>query len=145
MLTDVTIAVLDSWMAMVLAAVGGGANPTPAKIGTGQYRSTHWAFEHTVHEELEVYPQLPGELGAFGVCDSPEQFMAKVGHALEASDRKFCMSFVEVRKDQQPADGGWRWHKWGEYIGDGEPTMEYLHDEPKFERVFTYHVYELRR
>jgi hypothetical protein len=41
--------------------------------------------------------------------------------------------------------GGWRWHKWGPYIGTQEPKCEYIHDEPEIEEVFTYHVYELKQ
>jgi len=48
-----------------------------------------------------------------------------------------------IRKDLEPTDGGWRWHKWGEYIGTQNPQMEYIHDEPEIEKVYVYHIYEL--
>jgi hypothetical protein len=47
---------------------------------------------------------------------------------------------TEVRKDDQPKQGGWRWHKWGPYIGTHEKQFEYLADEEGIERVFCYHI-----
>lgn len=93
------------------------------------------------------YPDLgPDEqsFGCYGVCDSPTQFMAHaIGQWLAASDRKFVVSFTCIRKAEQPEDGGWRWHKWGEYIGEKDPQYEYLYDEcPEITEVYVYHVYE---
>ncbi len=76
------------------------------------------------------------ELCPYGVCDSIKQFNAKYLHLLEDSAESYCVAFVEVRKDEQPSEGGWRWHKWGPYIGDGDPQFEYLYDEENFESVF---------
>jgi hypothetical protein len=47
-----------------------------------------------------------------------------------------------VIKANQSHEGGWRWHKWGEYIGKYEPQYEYLYDEPEIEKVYVYHIYE---
>lgn len=83
-------------------------------------------------------------LYSYGVADSPEQFLAKHGEHIEALGRDLCVFMVHVRKSTQPSDGGWRWHKWGPYVGTGEPTMEYLYDEPGFEDgVWTYSVHEV--
>jgi hypothetical protein len=59
------------------------------------------------------------------------------------SDRRFTLAFTRVRKRDQPDEGGWRWHKWGEYIGEKSPQYEYLYDEGnEIEEVYCYHVYE---
>lgn len=88
--------------------------------------------------------QVPGQrrqLSAYGVCDSPEQLLSL--YDFEADTRSFFISFVEIRKDNQPSDGGWRWHKWGPYVGKQKPMCEYIYDEPDIKNVFTYHIYEL--
>jgi hypothetical protein len=45
-------------------------------------------------------------------------------------------------KANQPKEDGWRWRKWGQYIGALEPTCEYIADEPHIDKVYVYHIYE---
>ena len=80
----------------------------------------------------------------YGVCDSIEQFLdTECGRALLDSPEEYCVSFTHVAKE--PGVGGWRWHKWGPYIGLGEPTTEYLADEEQFAAgVYCFHVYRRR-
>ena len=50
-------------------------------------------------------------------------------------------------KDNKGKGGGWRWHKWGEYIGKLNPQCKYLDDEEfgdNFEYVLCYHLYEIK-
>lgn len=77
----------------------------------------------------------------YGVCDSVEQLLAKYPE-LEASERQFLVTVHPLKKSEQSPDGGWRWHKWGEYIGTQEPLREYLYDEPVIEEVMVYQIYE---
>lgn len=80
----------------------------------------------------------------FGVCDDIEQFKrTDLYDRIVASERSWCVFFTHIQKNPEERDG-WRWHKWGPYIGEGEPQCEYLADEPFFDNgVYTYHVYEL--
>lgn len=78
----------------------------------------------------------------FGVCDEPEQVFEKWPH-LATSEKKFFVTFWPHSREQQPSQGGWRWHKWGEYIGVREPQYEYLYDEPEIELVYSFHIYEI--
>ena len=83
-------------------------------------------------------------LGAYGVCDTIDQVKEKYSKWLNDPKLKFCISFTKVTKAEQPADGGWRWHKWGEYIGTKEPQYEYLYDEgDDIHEVYCYHIYQL--
>jgi hypothetical protein len=77
----------------------------------------------------------------YGVCDSPEQFMEKYGKELKELPEEFCVAFTRVDRCDQEERGGWRWHKWGEYVGNGEITTEYLYDEPNFNYVYCFSVY----
>ncbi|MCK9567534.1 hypothetical protein M0R72_01130 [Candidatus Pacearchaeota archaeon] len=82
-----------------------------------------------------------GFRSTYGVCDSPEQFLASdVYKFYNERPEEFIATLTEVRKDDQPKQGGWRWHKWGPYIGTHEKQFEYLADEEGIERVFCYHI-----
>jgi len=82
--------------------------------------------------------------GSYGVADSIEQVLEKYKPYVDDPKNHFCFAFTEVRKDQQPARWGWRWHKWGEYIGIQEPQCEYLYDEPIIESAWVFHVFLIK-
>lgn len=88
----------------------------------------------------DEYGQRPADTG---VCDNWEQIIEKWPEIVE-SDRHFIISLAKWERASEPASGGWRWHKWGDYIGAHEPQCEYLHDEPEIESVCTFHIYEVR-
>lgn len=82
--------------------------------------------------------------GSYGVCDNVEQVKTRYAQWLEDPELKFCINFCKVKKSDQPEMGGWRWHKWGEYIGELNPQHEYLYDEDdSIQEVFCYHIYKL--
>lgn len=82
--------------------------------------------------------------GAYGVCDSLENLLEEYPELLDESDgcRKFVVVMHRIDKSDQPDLGGWRWHKWGDYIGKQTPTCEYIYDEPIIETVYCFHIYE---
>lgn len=94
---------------------------------------------------LEEHPDAPESLclNAYGVVDSPDQFQEDFRETLEADPRDFFVAFTEIRKDEQPETGGWRWHKWGPYYGTQKPQCEYIADEPEIESVYLFHIYQL--
>lgn len=93
------------------------------------YRKENWKDQDGIY------------LDAYGVCDSPEQLLSL--YDFEADPRKFCISFVKIERAYASPRGGWRWHKWGNYVGLKSPQMEYLYDEPDIEAVYTFHIYEV--
>ena len=126
--------------------VSGNGPVKPERIAEGMYRCGHWNVRDLCLDPL-VDPWLDPaawerDFETSGVCDDPEQAVTKL--RLRERPEKYFVSFVEIRRADQPRDGGWRWHKWGEYIGDKAPQAEYLHDEPDIERVFTFSVYEVK-
>lgn len=76
-----------------------------------------------------------------GVVDSPEQLLELVD--LDALPIPVAVTMVEIQRGDQPSSGGWRYHKWGPYLGTQNPQHEYLHDDTHIERVFTYHIYRV--
>lgn len=127
----------------ILRLVSGGRPTTPLLGHRGYYLAGHWSMDLVLGDRVaDTYPEFSG-LEPYGVCDSPDAFAAEFGELLETDPRSLIVSFVRMRRDEQPAQGGWRWHKWGPYVGKQESTMEYLYDEPEIEEVYTYHVYEV--
>ena len=86
-----------------------------------------------------------GDFNSYGVCDDFQQILDQCPEIVNSTGREFVITLAEMCKEDQPDWGGWRWHKWGPYIGTQEPTTEYLYDEPIIERVFCYHIYEKKK
>jgi hypothetical protein len=126
----------------------------PKRLTVGVYLIGHFSCDTmlsrdggNLHDDDEWDPyceELPGGVPCYGVCDSVGQFMEKFGDALKADAAAHCLSFTRIAKDEQSPVGGWRWHKWGPYVGNGEPMYEYLYDEPKFTEVYVFHVFRKR-
>ncbi len=88
------------------------------------------------HEEkyMSVAPKV-----TYGVADNIEQIKEYYKEEIADSTRKFFIHLTPVwqRKENAGKGGGWRWHKWGEYIGKLDPKCEYLDDED-FGKDFKY-------
>jgi hypothetical protein len=147
----------DTSLLAILALIGGDSGPRCTRIDRGIYQITHfngdsemdyeWRFgsagrNHRDRFEADYPSFAAGDFNAYGVCDSYQQVLEQCPEIV-ASERGFVMFITELSKASQPDEGGWRWHKWGPYIGTQEPQCEYLHDEPVIERVFTFHIYEV--
>ncbi|MGG1671524.1 hypothetical protein ACIFOE_12895 [Paenibacillus sp. NRS-1783] len=78
----------------------------------------------------------------YGVCDHYEQILNLAPEIIN-SEKKYVIGLTLVKKEWEPEDGGWRWHKWGEYIGNQSPQCEYIYDEPEIEQVYCYYIYEI--
>ena len=87
--------------------------------------------------DTEIYMSHP-----YGVCDNWEQIFKKIPEIkyYQNSKEKFVIFLCCHTKKNQPKSGGWRWHKWGPYIGNQESQCEYLADEPNIELVYSFHV-----
>ena len=146
MLVDPRLAV-NTEIDAILSLIGQGGRPK--KVETGIYLSNSFSFDSNIVGIVNQYFEFGQDddgnyLGAYGVCDSIEQVKQKYAKWLNDENLKFCASFTRIDKSDQPPDGGWRWHKWGTYIGDQNPQEEYLYDEDGIETVFCYHIYEIK-
>lgn len=88
------------------------------------------------------YPILT-DMGCYGVCDNFNQVLERGKKDLYSCDRYFVIIFTEIKREDQDSDGGWRWHKWGEYIGNQKPMHEYLYDDKHIDKVYCYHIIEI--
>lgn len=125
------------WILMAMAAAN-GRSPDTVRVAEGVFEVGHFGSSNWPIG-FEQFPDLSGP--SYGVCDHYSQIVDAIPE-LNDPDRKFAIAITQVRRGDQPLEGGWRWHKWGEYIGTKTPTTEYLHDEPDIDQVYVYHVYE---
>lgn len=125
-----------------LVASVNGNSPEVLVLDTGVFQIGHFgSSDFPKGVQTEDYPEL--SIGQYGVCDNYQQVLEKCPELRLDKDRKFIVTVTKIEKATQPSDGGWRWHKWGEYIGTQEPQCEYIFDEPDIEEVFCYHIYEI--
>jgi hypothetical protein len=79
---------------------------------------------------------------SYGVCDNYEQVLSYIPE-LKTKENHYVVFLTSMKKKHQPPRDGWRWEKWGEYIGVQDSQADYLYDEPVIEEVFVYHVCEV--
>lgn len=112
------------------------------------YLINRWSTSHTAESFVPYgdpdYRIFEDEVCQYGVADSLEQIVAHM-EPLRAHGKAWAVSAVRVDKADQPAFGGWRWSKWGPYIGEKKPESSYLADEPVIDSVWCFHVVEVRR
>lgn len=136
----------DSILAALSYVIGRGRKLE--RVSRGIYLIPHFSMDLLIwgkNNWEQDDPKVEGLESSSGVCDSVEQFKQDVVPLLEKHPEHLIVSMTHIDKKTQPADGGWRWRKWGPYIGKGTPTHEYLGEEPGFENgVYVYHIYILR-
>ena len=86
----------------------------------------------------------------YGVADNASQVLDYYDSLLEKEEckeymkeRKFVILLTPIFKEDQPEDGGWRWHKWGQYIGKFESKHEYIYDEVGIDFVYVFTILEV--
>lgn len=96
-----------------------------------------------VHQAGFDYDRFVCCISPYGVCDNVEQVKNHLG-AFLTNDTPVLVTLTPMRKADQPESDGWRWHKWGSYIGVQSPQCEYLADEPEIETVYVFHIHLLQ-
>lgn len=133
----------------ILAFLAGGGARRERHIEEGVVEIGHFSLDMLVWgrnspEYYMGYPEFAADgPQSYGVCDTPDQFLTKFRKLLQEDDRTFVIGFTHIAKDptNRGQGGGWRWHKWGPYIGEGTPQFEYLDDEDGFEDgVYVFHI-----
>lgn len=85
----------------------------------------------------------------YGVCDNASQVLDYYDSLHEQnkdymSNRNFVILLHPFFREDQPESGGWRWHKWGEYIGKFDSKCEYLYDEDGIGFVYAFSILEIK-
>ena len=142
----------DSQLAQILALLekdtvlpglveSDGCGGSFVELREGVYLIGHFNGSHMLPDN--VFDQYPDGLvcGSYGVCDGMDNLLDRAPELI-TSEREFVVTMTRVRRDDQSPEGGWRWHKWGEYLGTFDSQCEYLYDEVGIEEVYCYHVFE---
>ncbi|AGO48374.1 hypothetical protein Phi10:1_gp033 [Cellulophaga phage phi10:1] len=96
-------------------------------------------------DRYKIFPNF--EKQTCGVADNIEQIKEYYKEEVSDKTKKYAICVTPVWQDEQSEKGGWRWHKWGEYIGKLNPKCEYLYDEDfgeDFEYVLTFTLYAIK-
>ena len=104
------------------------------------FRSWEEMIEWNRSEQVEYDPHALYKQN-YGVCDNYQQILEYL--PVETDPRKFIIVLTPIYKKHEPCRYGWRWEKWGEYIGTQKSVADYLYDEPYIDMVYVYHVYEV--
>lgn len=108
-----------------------------------KFYQTDWSDIEKMSEQelnkLRSKHNTMDEVITYGVADNIEQ-ICKHYKFLENHPDNFTIFFSEIHKSHQPECGGWRWHKWGPYLGTQKPTMEYLYDEKEIDKVIIFSI-----
>lgn len=85
----------------------------------------------------------------YGVCDNASQVLDYYDtlykqHEDYMKDRKFIILLTPIFRDSEPESGGWRWHKWGPYIGKFEHECEYIYDEKGIDYAYCFKILEVK-
>ena len=110
---------------------------------TGVYRHDGYAYNFEGFLEEKCNVNIINNWVTNGVCDNYEQILEKHKDLLNAVDKNYVVGLSTVKREAQSSEGGWRWHKWGEYIGNQNPQHEYLYDDTHIDKVYCYHIYEI--
>lgn len=95
-------------------------------------------------DRMRDYINYENNAWYYGVADSIDQIVdlynKNEGGWFKGNHVILCR---KVTKDPENPCSGWRWHKWGDYIGTRNPQCEYLNDEPEIDEVFTFSIYKV--
>lgn len=120
----------------ILQIIGGG-KPV-IHLQKGCYEIGHFGSSHFLRDQGFVRVTS-------GVCDDLQNLLEKFPELEADPSRQFVVTLTRIDRSTQPDSGGWRWHKWGRYIGTQTPTTEYIADEPNIETVYCFRIHEKQR
>lgn len=145
---------LSGWMEFQWPELGFDDYPNEAA------RRAWWRGREAIMDVLadDERPVFPPELDwdafppdEYGIGDSTEQILAHPDVAWIYTDpREFVVILIEIRREDQPAQQGWRFRKHGSYIGVHNVEWEYLAEQDgvrgdRIDSVVTYHVIAVKK
>lgn len=84
----------------------------------------------------------PGYRSGYGLADNEEQVLERYKHLADRKEQ-FVIFMTPMYRKFESSWGGFRFHKWGEYIGTHDLTCEYLYDQTDIDVIYVYHVHQI--
>lgn len=97
-------------------------------------------------DRYKIFPNF--EKQTYGVADNIEQIKEYYEEEISDKIKKYAICVTPVLQKHQSEKDGWRWHKWGKYIGKLNPQCEYLYDEDfgeDFKYILTFTLYKINK
>ncbi len=120
---------------------------------TGIYQSTFpFNFPEDEFEEINGHSRYETfvnmEKSTYGVADTIDQIKDYYKEEIADTNNRYAIALTPVWQDKanEGKGGGWRWHKWGPYIGSLNPQYEYLDDEDfgdDFKYIIVFTLYKV--
>ena len=101
------------------------------------------SFSPSTMEEMRTWKNPYNIRNNYGVCDNYKQILKRYPELKKDKQRKFLVGMTPIIRKHQPERNGWRWCKWGSYIGKHKPTSEYIYDDENIDMVYVFHIYEV--
>ena len=115
-----------------------GVCDTPEQLLNYKFTPGDWGRYILNNKKIEITPEIETEL----------ETEITLGDYLRKCDRKYAVGFNPIKQDPNNPGGGWRWHKWGGYIGKHNICCEYLDDEDlsdiNQDYILVFHIYEFK-
>lgn len=117
------------------------------------FNGVYWCNQLNVYEDffnekivsLEWTVDRP--IIGYGVADNASQVIKhfkKLEKKYKVDLGDCVIALRPIAKEWQPKDDGWRWHKWGKYIGVKKPQCEYIYDEDdSIKFVWCYELFQV--
>lgn len=113
--------------------------------------NTHYELEILTNYKETNNRENPLHWNDYGVCDNATQvlnYFEELSNNEELKDyiatHNYVILLTPFFKEFQE-EGGWRWHKWGKYIGVFDSKHEYLADEIGIDYIYTFDIVEVEK
>lgn len=110
------------------------------------YKSkTYWnTLDRIPRDRINDWIDYENNVWYYGVADNLEQIVDLYNKNEEGWFKgNHVILCWKVKKDPDNPCSGWRWHKWGSYIGTRNPQCEYLNGEPEINEVVVFSIYKV--
>ena len=104
---------------------------------------TYWeTIDSFPRDKMSDYIAYDNNAWYYGVADNLEQIIDLYNNAEWFKGNHVILCWMVEKEPDNPCSG-WRWHKWGDYIGTRNPQCEYLNDEPEINEVVVFSIYKV--
>lgn len=114
----------------------------PTRVESGIYITNDINSEYKIDPAINPCIRMTFNYGVSDNIAQIKDYLQREG--ITDTEDAYVVFVTPIIKEEQPEHSGWRWHKWGEYIGTKTPKHEYIYDEEDdIPFVLVFCVYQL--